>query len=438
MDDLPHESERRRLLLICFLCSPARGSEHAVGWNRAVQAARFHDTWVICSAGPAETEIREYEAKHGKIPGLTFVFLPRSSWFSRVVHFPGAYYMLYRRWQKRAYEVAAGLHEKIRFDLIHHVNLCGFREPGFAWKLDVPFVWGPWGGTNNFPRAFLKTADRMSATQESLRTIVNKMQLRFSSRVRRAADKATVLMATNTDTRDDFIRAGLPTPEVVPCTGVSKLLGSPRSWSADGRPLRLLWSGVLRSIKGMPLFLNALAKIPDVPVEVRVCGDGPERRRLETLASRLGVAERIRWLGWIPHKEALEQYSWADLFVFTSLRDTFPTVILEAFSSGLPVVALNHQGMKDIVTLETGFKLAVESPEQVSSDLARTIAGLRGDREAWERMSAAAVARAEKFLWPRLGEQMAEIYQRVLGEAPQAAAISRPALSRRLAGGVAE
>lgn len=410
---------RPRLLLICFLCSPARGSEYGVGWNRAVQAARFFDTWVICAGGRSEADIREYERTHGKIPGLTFVFVPRSDLFSKVQFFPGIYYLLYRAWQKNVFEVARRLEREVGFDLVHQVNLCTFREPGLGWKLDVPFLWGPWGGTSNFPSKFREVAGFLGAAQESLRTIVNRLQLRYSPRVRRAAETAAVVMASTTSACEDFIRAGLPAPQVIPGNGIAKMLGGPRQWTGQSRPLRVLWSGVLRAIKALPLLLRALARLPaEFPVEVRVLGDGPHRRRLHRMARRLRVDQRITWLGWRPHHEALEQYSWADVFVFTSLRDNFPTVILEAFSAGLPVIALDHQGMKDIVTAEAGVKIAVSTPAQVVADLVRALQELRTDPARWESMSAAAAARAQDYLWPRLGEQMAEIYRRVLAERP--------------------
>jgi glycosyltransferase involved in cell wall biosynthesis len=197
------------------------------------------------------------------------------------------------------------------------------------------------------------------------------------------------------------------------------MLGGPRRWAGQGRPLRVLWTGVLRAIKALPLLLRALARLPaEFPVEVRVLGDGPHRRRLQRMAQRLGVDEKITWLGWRPHHEALAEYSWADAFVFTSLRDNFPTVILEALSAGLPVIVLDHQGVKDIVTPEAGIKIPVETPAQVVADLARALQELGADPERWERMSRAAAARAQDFLWPRLGEQMAEIYRQVLAGQP--------------------
>src|SRR5208337_189807 len=108
--------------------------------------------------------------------------------------------------------------------------------------------------------------------------------------------------------------------------------------------IRLLWSGVLKHCKALHLLICALARLPDaVPYELRVLGDGSLKRRWQRLAERMGVAQHIAWMGWLPHPEAIAQYAWADAFVFSSLRDTTGTVVVEALGAGLPVICLDHQ-----------------------------------------------------------------------------------------------
>ena len=95
----------------------------------------------------------------------------------------------------------------------------------------------------------------------------------------------------------------------------------------------------------LDLLIESLARLPaDVRYEVRVLGDGPARRRWQRLAQRRGVADRITWAGRLSHRETLGAYARADVFAFTSLRDTTGCVVVEALSNGLPVVCLDHQG----------------------------------------------------------------------------------------------
>ncbi len=127
-----------------------------MGWNRALQAARFFPTWVICDEALNRAPIERYLANHGQIENLNFVFVPPSRWETRLRKLPGTFYPSYNMWHRRAFRIAQRLHEELQFDTIHQLNLCGFREPGYLWKLDAPFIWGPIGGGQNYPWRFLQ------------------------------------------------------------------------------------------------------------------------------------------------------------------------------------------------------------------------------------------------------------------------------------------
>jgi glycosyltransferase involved in cell wall biosynthesis len=408
---------RPRVLQLSYACSPVRGSEAGVGWRRAVQSARHFDTWVICEEHEFAPEIRSYLATHGDVPGLNFVFVPinQRQWSWGQIH-DALWYWALRGWHRQAYSAAERLHEKIGFDLVHQVTFCGFREPGHLWKLNAPFVWGPIGGAQNYPWRFLPSAGISGAISESLRSVVNSLQLRFSWRVRCAARKAAVVLAANSTNQRLFGRAQAIAMPILPDVGVDAIYRS-ACHSAHQGPIRLLWSGLLAHRKALHLLIHALARLPDdVPCELQVLGDGRLRRRWQRLAERLGVASRITWLGWLPHREAIEQYAWADALAFTSLRDTTGTVVVEALAAGLPVICLDHQGVHDIITDDCGVKIPVTTPREAIAGLTEAIVRLALNPSERQRLGQGALARAQEYLWSRQEGQMAEVYRGVLAE----------------------
>jgi len=406
-----------------------------MGWNRAVQTARFCDTWVICEECEFGEEIRRHLRSHGDVPGLHFVFVPKRGWETALSRVPGLYFLMYNLWHRRAFSVARRFHEQFAFDLVHHATMCGFREPSYLWKLDAPFVWGPVGGTQNYPWRFLGEAGIRGAIGEALRGVANAIQLRFSPRVRRAVRRAAAFAAANTTNQNDFNRTHDVAPMLMSETGIESVMGTPRTDRDPGRPLRILWSGLMTPRKALSLLIKALARLPkDVPYELRILGDGPLRRRWQRLAHRTGVQCHTTWMGRLPRHEALRQYAWADLFAFTSLRDTTGTVVLEALGAGLPVVCLDHQGAHGVITDQCGIKVPVTAPNEVIAGLSEAVTLLARDTRQWERLSRGALERAEEYVWSRLVERMVGVYRQVLQDSRCQAQTSTPACKREAAG----
>src|SRR5450755_3845099 len=129
---------KHRLLIVAHYCSPYKGSDWRVGWSRVVQAAQLFDVWALTSS-ESRDDIERYIEQHGPISNVTFVYQDAGtgSGLLSKLHLSNLYVnpFSYHSWQKNAYEIAKALHARHRFDLTHHVNLVGFREPGDLWRL---------------------------------------------------------------------------------------------------------------------------------------------------------------------------------------------------------------------------------------------------------------------------------------------------------------
>ena len=69
------------------------------------------------------------------------------------------FYKHYRTWQYRTYEMALDIMKVYHIDVLHQLNMIGFREPGYLWKIEgIPFVWGPVDAKEKFPIAYLQDA----------------------------------------------------------------------------------------------------------------------------------------------------------------------------------------------------------------------------------------------------------------------------------------
>lgn len=408
---------RQRVLLLAFECSPNHGSEWANGWNRALEAAKLFDTTLITLGGQQEVEINAWLAANGPIDGLHIEFIPCEAFKKYPTHVGGRLWVAYSQWQKRAFELAKRLHTAEPFEMIHHITNTGFREPGYAWQLDAPFVWGPIGGTHNYPCWFLAEAGWRGALSEGVRGLANTFQLRYSRRVAQAAQRARMMLAANSTSCEQFRSAHGVRPIRMLDVGIMSVSDQPKPGRDLDRPLHILWSAQFAPRKALSLLLKALARLPkDLQYRLRVVGGGPLEHRWKKLADRLGVSDHVEWAGWLPHDEAKRQYAWADVFAFTSLRDNSGTVVLEAMGAGVPVICLDHQGVRDVVTAQCGIKVPVSTPPKVVADLAEAIVRMANDEPLRERLGAAAIERAKAYTWTNLGAQMAELYGGVLAD----------------------
>jgi glycosyltransferase involved in cell wall biosynthesis len=421
---------RPRLLLLAHSCHPEHGSELGMGWNRAVQAAKEFSTWVLCDEEICREPIERHLAEHGPIPNLQFVFVPPNRFEQRLRKIPGAFYFAYNLWNRRAYRIARELHRQFKFDLTHKATLCGFREPGYLWKLDAPFVWGPVGGAHNYPWRFLTSAGFKGAATETLRNLLNIWQMRFSWRVGQAARKAVAMLAANsTNARALAPRCRCRMQVTLEIGAPTRPNVLPRNFHHGG-PLRILWSGVFEHRKALHLLLEAVAGLPaEVPYELRILGRGPLEKRWKRLAQQWEVEPHCRWLGWLDKTVAMAQFDWADVFAFTSLRDTTGTVVLESLVSGTPIVCLNHQGVGDVVTDDCGVRLPVTNPRDVVRRLRDTLIRLHLDREELARLSAGAIKRGKNYTWNRQGERMAAIYRDALRTGRPSPGVATPGLT---------
>jgi glycosyltransferase involved in cell wall biosynthesis len=175
---------------------------------------------------------------------------------------------------------------------------------------------------------------------------------------------------------------------------LSALAFAPRPRS----PARIVGVGSLEKVKGFDDLLRAvaLARSRGTPVELELVGRGNEEARLRALARSLGIADVVRFAGWLPFAEVEDRIRSAALLVHPSsgLGDAVPTVIKEAMALGTPVIATRVAGIPELLD-DGGCGVLVASGDVES--LAGAIARLLGDEGERRALAARARRRAEEM-----------------------------------------
>ncbi len=418
------EMERKRILVSAYAFSPYQGSECAVGWNIVTRLAKVHDVTVLCgdlaNSRKMKAELELYFRTNPPIQGLTVHYVEPDCViraFEKIHNVPGlwpVYYFAYNLWQRKAFKIARVLHAEKPFDLVHQLNMIGYREPGYLWKLPVPFMWGPVGGAPNIPTAYCSLFSVSGRVTILMRLLFNEVQKRVAWRSICAARKASLLWAVTPQDlrliRDIWKVAAEQMFEVGAIVHRDK---KPRQWQ-DTEPLHIVWSGMHTPGKALPIVLNAVSA-PDIRGRVRidVLGDGVETKAWKELANKLGIDGILTWHGMLPRDKALDVMNTCHLMACTSLKDATSNVIVEALSLGLPVFCHDACGMGIAVTNACGIKIPLHNPETSINGFRDAIRDLFEHPEKVEELSRGALKRAEELSWDKKVDAIARAYSEI-------------------------
>jgi glycosyltransferase involved in cell wall biosynthesis len=394
-----------KILLSAYACEPDKGSEPGVGWHWALALRRRGYDLHVITRSNNRTSIEK--AVSGSDPRLVFHYYDLPAWMRFWKHWPGGIYLYYLLWQIGAYRVAKGLHHRESFDRVQHITFVSFRQPSFMDGLGIPFVFGPVGGGESMPIQFRKSLPLSARMAEVTRAAGNRFAA-IDPMMRRTYSAAERIVCTTEETRA-AIPGGFRDKCIVQrAIGIDPAQESPGGAGAvitaeRGTNPQFLFVGRLLYWKGLQLALRALPAVRRAiaDVNLRVIGEGSEGRWLKQVAMRAGISDCVEWIPRKPHNEIEKEYRESMALIFPSLHDSGGLVVLEAMSSGLPVVCLNLGGPGSMVTPEAGFSLEVgkRSEAEVVAEIAAAMIRLATDAALRMSLSAGARRRAAELTW---------------------------------------
>lgn len=221
-----------------------------------------------------------------------------------------------------------------------------------------------------------------------------------------ACGRADVVTGCSTMVAQDLQeRFGAGEVKVVP-NGVVVEPDTPRLPPSQAGPV-VLAAGRLVHKKGFDLLIRAATALRPA-VRVQIVGDGPQRSELEEMCERLGVEDKIDFLGRRNSAEVQRLMAQADAVVVPSRVEAFGIVVLEAWASGTPLIATTRGGPADLVTDRVDGCLV--DPED-TAQLAKTISRVLEDTESAGRMSAQGLQTVKKFTWDRVVDDYRRLYE---------------------------
>ena len=321
------------------------------------------------------------------------------------------FYLAYWAYQRAVLKVAAASLRLERPVALHQLNMIGFREPGYFWRLarasGVPLIWGPVGGYNFPSGSFYQAFGVVARLKQSVKNLLNLASMLLPSVVGSYMTASALLLAIPPRGRlmPAVLRRGHLFPETFLRADSALLAGQPHSapppadpvaTTTDAPPLRLAMLGKLVPRKLVDVAIDALCQLQPAErarVRIDVIGDGPARALLEVMVQRKGVAGQVHFCGALPHAQALARMRSADMLLHCSVDEGTSHAVVEALSLAMPVMAFDCGG-HSVIAKSAGLAL-LPPPRQRAQAVATIARAMRDtlDRPAGTRFVTPAMDR---------------------------------------------
>jgi len=328
-------------------------------------------------------------------------------WYHRVHFFPLVFSVTLAKWLKR--EIAG-------FDIVHIHGL--YRFPSSyaawcAWKERVPYLIRPHGSLDPFLYKQSRYSLPLKRIYERLFDIPN-------------LNGAAAIHYTAQEEAERTAFLDLRAPAVVVPNGLdwSEYEGLPergrfrRRIDLDRRTPLVLFLGRLNFKKGLDLLVPAFAQVAKNLPEARLAIVGPDNEgygaKVRQWCREQGVADKVVFVDHLGPEEVKQAYVDADVFVLPSYTENFGMTVVEAMACGCPVVISDQVNIWREIQEEGAGLVVGLNPAQIANAICRVLADKEASGEMGKRGRMAAERR---YAWPRIVEQLTQVYRKVIEEA---------------------
>jgi glycosyltransferase involved in cell wall biosynthesis len=281
-------------------------------------------------------------------------------------------------------------------------------------------VFGPIGGGQTSPE-LLREWFGDSWRREAYRNLALRVGLGFNMRARHTIRNADLVLATNSETAERSRTLGAQQVELCLDTAVLSTAIALKEHEAPARSApTVLWVGRNLPHKGVTLALHAFARVRrSVPsAQLVMLGRGLNDVVTTARIEALGLLGSIHRIGQVPLASVIDRYDTSSVLLFSSLRESSGSPVVEAMSRGLPVVALDLHGISDFMPPDAGIKVPLGQGEGLADALGEGVIQLVTNPDLWRKASHAARAEAARHTWDQRAQVLARHFARIVSSNP--------------------
>ncbi|HPN54441.1 MAG TPA: glycosyltransferase family 4 protein [Candidatus Moranbacteria bacterium] len=312
------------------------------------------------------------------------------------IHYQSQKELLKYTWE--AYKFSKKLAKENKYDLTHSFFSvpCGVISLLLKRKFGIPYIISLRG--SDVPGY----SERFTALYKVITPIIKKIWKEAYFVIANSQGLAELALKSKPEKEIGIIPNGIDTKEFFP---------APEKNEAD--KFTIICVSRVTPRKGIRFLIqafNILSKRYDY-LRLIIVGDGNERASLEDLVQTLGLKEKVLFTGPVLHEKVLEYYQKANIFALPSMNEGMSNTMLEALACGLPLIATNTGGTKELIEEgQNGFIVKMKE----ANDLAEKIEKFLLDKNLEARMGQASRELAEKLDWSVVANEYFALYQKTV------------------------
>lgn len=421
---------RRRVLVIAEAANPEWVSVPLIGWSIATALRRVADVHIV-------TQVRNRGAfeRAGLVEGRDFTSIDTEAlmkplWalasalrggagrgWTTVTAIQSLSYPFFERmvWKRFGRKIKAR-----EFDVVHRVTPLSPTAPSLlaarCARAGVPFVVGPLNGGVPWPTGFTNERHKEREWLSYFRSLYQLMP-----GIRSTWRNASAIVTASLHTQSELPPAARSKSVFIPENAVD-----PERFAAPFDPARyarldLCFIGRLVPYKGPDIALEAAQDLLRAGrARLTVIGDGPMMPALREQAARLGVSDAVEFTGWLEHRDVPEVARKSSVFLFPSVREFGGGAVIEAMALGLVPIVVNYGGPGEIVTVDTGFRLAIGPRQLLVANAAALLSELDEGRHDLAGLAGQGLERVRGlYTWEQKALQLSQVYDWVTGVTKQ-------------------
>ena len=412
-----------KVLMTAYACEPEKGSEPGVGWGWSNGLAAHVDLTVVTRANNQELIESWYQQNdpEGEVrrPHFEYYDPPKwALWLKRKKILPVQFF--FAIWK-------AGVALKYRsrladFDLIHQLTYGSIVFPGLWWRSPKPVVLGPIGGTSTVSENYISLYGNRIWKERIRAFVIHHWDLLPWARL--SFHRADLIACSNSEANAILSECYPQKTRTMTEIGAELERVNTGSLPAhSGTDLKLVWIGMVEPWKAWSIAIEAVKRANDElgdrgTVHLTMLGQGNEEPQAHSLATALGIENQVTFLQRIPLDDLHRLIESAHVFVFSSVKDTSGTVVLEGMGHGKALICINHQGVGDMTTEETAIRVEPGSLEKTIEGFGSAMVKMALDPEMRERMCLASRDRVlSHYVWGVKAKKFYGFYEEVVARA---------------------